>query len=144
MVAVVKVFVKFVWCIGYKWWTVDTYQSYVTDKQSKHSVEIMDSQDQEVHDERKEPQEEDNADNTKKGKNEFLKSLVETCWLTLKSRAPRHDRGGRGWRCRRPQGWLGHHQSVCQVQTKNTGCWRQIEWRRHFSDHTGAYRGRKS
>ena len=38
MAAVVKVFVKFVWCIGYKWWTVDTYQSYVTDKQSKQSV----------------------------------------------------------------------------------------------------------
>ena len=73
MVAVVKVFVKFVWCIGYKWWTVDTYQSYVTDKQSKHSVEIMDSQDQEeVHNERKEPQEEDNTDNTKKGKNDNL------------------------------------------------------------------------
>ena len=79
---------KFVWYIEYvvlneyKWWTVNTYQSYVTDKHFKHSVEIMDSQDQEVHDERKEPQEEDIPNNTKKGKNDFLKSLkrVDPHW----------------------------------------------------------------
>ena len=61
-----------------------------------NQLQIMDSQDQEVRDERQEPQEEDTPDNTKKGKH-FLKNNVEKGWLTSKSRTPRHHRGGRGW-----------------------------------------------
>ena len=38
-----------------------------------NQLEIMDSQEQEVHNEGKEPQEEDKTENTKKGKNEFKK-----------------------------------------------------------------------
>ena len=120
---------KFVWYIEYvvlneyKWWTVNTYQSYVTDKHFKHSVEIMDSQDQEVHDERKEPQEEDIPNNTKKGKNDFLKSLkrVDPHWnLELQDTKEEVEDGADedhkvDWAT---ISWLGHHQSVCQVQTK--------------------------
>ena len=38
-----------------------------------NQLEIMDSQEQEVRNEGKEPQEEDKTENTKKGKNEFKK-----------------------------------------------------------------------
>ena len=63
-----KVFVKFIWYIGYKWWPV-TYQSYVIlTNNPSIQLEIMDSQEQEVQEEIKEPQEEDNPEATQKGK----------------------------------------------------------------------------